>query len=218
MARQREPAGRVTRLWHKDCQFEPNWDFSTQFENETLPGHEFRARQRPISRLAGLPSVEIRRHQHAAERAGSNYTRAGLCAAAESRRSPGASGTGRRPICSSFLVLRRREKPLPVLLTLHLVDYIRSDTQIFRTALAALSINLDLIRDRLPLGQPGQTGALNSAYVHKNILAAVIGLDETKSLGRIEPLHNTRRHVHLRVKQYDRVNQAGPFPQDRSPC
>lgn len=41
---------RVTNLWHGHCKVETNWDFSAQFENETLPGHVFRARQRSILR------------------------------------------------------------------------------------------------------------------------------------------------------------------------
>jgi hypothetical protein len=31
--------------------------------------------------------------------------------------------------------------------------------------------------------------------VHKRILAAVVGLDKPKTLSRVEPLHNTCRHV-----------------------
>jgi hypothetical protein len=33
--------------------------------------------------------------------------------------------------------------------------------------------------------------------VHKHVLAAVVGLNKSKSLSRIEPLHNTCRHVTL---------------------
>lgn len=46
-ARQREPAGLVSQnLWHGRCTIQADWDFSAQFENETLPGPLFRARQR----------------------------------------------------------------------------------------------------------------------------------------------------------------------------
>jgi hypothetical protein len=46
---------RVTNLWHSHCKPKHNWDFRAQFENETPPGHVFRARQRLISRLVGQP-------------------------------------------------------------------------------------------------------------------------------------------------------------------
>jgi len=39
---------RSHNLWHAHCKISANWDFSAQFENETLPGHVFRARQRSI--------------------------------------------------------------------------------------------------------------------------------------------------------------------------
>ncbi|MHC2398369.1 hypothetical protein ACVMGC_002913 [Bradyrhizobium barranii subsp. barranii] len=47
----------VTDVWHGHCTIQANWDFIAQFENETLPGHVFRARQRSISRLVGQPPI-----------------------------------------------------------------------------------------------------------------------------------------------------------------
>jgi hypothetical protein len=42
-----------------------------------------------------------------------------------------------------------------------------------------------------------QAGSFHGRDVHKHVLAAVVGLNKSKSLSRIEPLHNTCRHVTL---------------------
>ena len=48
----------------------------------------------------------------------------------------------------------------------------------------------------LPSFLPGfEAGSFNGRDVHKYVLAAVVGLNESKSLGRVEPLHSTCRHV-----------------------
>src|ERR1700694_5601049 len=40
-----------------------------------------------------------------------------------------------------------------------------------------------------------QAGLFHGRDVHKHVLAAVVGLNQSKSLSRIEPLHSTGRHV-----------------------
>src|SRR6266478_5462239 len=42
-----------------------------------------------------------------------------------------------------------------------------------------------------------QAGLFHGRDVHKHVLAAVVGLNKSESLSRIEPLHSTCRHVSL---------------------
>src|SRR3982074_891106 len=54
-----------------------------------------------------------------------------------------------------------------------------------------------------PLGtliEVAQAGSFHGRDVHKHVLAAVVGLNKSKSLSRIEPLHNTCRHVTLSLR------------------
>src|SRR6202044_2012102 len=46
----------------------------------------------------------------------------------------------------------------------------------------------------LPLIEITEASALHRRDMHENVLAAVLGLDEAITFGRIEPFHGTRRH------------------------
>ena len=52
----------------------------------------------------------------------------------------------------------------------------------------------DVVADFLPFIKFGQTSALDSADMDKNIWPAAIRLDEAKTLLKIEPLHLAYRH------------------------
>jgi hypothetical protein len=63
--------------------------------------------------------------------------------------------------------------------------------QIFGRGLARLSISNNLVRDPLPLVESLRPCAFDRANVHEDVLAAVIGLDESEALLAIEPLHGS---------------------------
>src|ERR1700761_9386864 len=65
--------------------------------------------------------------------------------------------------------------------------------EIFRAGLAAHLVGLELEVDLLAFRETGKTGPLDRADVHEHILAAVVGLDETKALLAVEPLDCTCR-------------------------
>src|ERR1700730_18246478 len=46
-----------------------------------------------------------------------------------------------------------------------------------------------------------QARSLHGRDVHKHVLAAIVGLNKSKSLSRVEPLHSTCRHVSLSLKE-----------------
>jgi hypothetical protein len=60
-------------------------------------------------------------------------------------------------------------------------------------ARAAICENFEL--DLLAFVERGQTSAFNSADVHKNVRAAVIGLNEAKTFCRVEPFYGTSVHL-----------------------
>ena len=62
------------------------------------------------------------------------------------------------------------------------------DDQIFGGHLAVASRD-QLELDLLAFIETGQAGAFNGTDVHERILGAVLGLDETKTLGRVEPFN-----------------------------
>jgi hypothetical protein len=68
------------------------------------------------------------------------------------------------------------------------------DDEIAGSGLARAAINQDLIGDRLTFGELIDAGALDSADVDENVLAAVVGLDEAIALLRIKPLNFSGRH------------------------
>jgi hypothetical protein len=47
--------------------------------------------------------------------------------------------------------------------------------------------------------QGRQARAFNRGDVDEHVLAAVLGLNETKALGRVEPLNDTVRHLILKT-------------------
>src|SRR3981189_578552 len=70
-----------------------------------------------------------------------------------------------------------------------------ANSQIFRGRFAPV---LHLFVAHLgTLIEAAQAGSFNSRDVHEDILAAVVGLNKSKSLSCVEPLHNTCRHVTL---------------------
>src|SRR5690349_10010767 len=60
--------------------------------------------------------------------------------------------------------------------------------------LAAALIALDLEGDLLALVEGTQARAFDGADVHEHVRAPLVGLDEAKALGGVEPLHSTGRH------------------------
>src|SRR5450631_3416851 len=72
--------------------------------------------------------------------------------------------------------------------------------------LAAPAIGNEIELDLLAFAQHAETGALDRANVHESIAAAIIGLDETKTLLAVEPFHGSRRHGRPFLKHRD----AGP--------
>jgi len=68
-----------------------------------------------------------------------------------------------------------------------------ADSQIFRGRFAPV---LHLFITHLgALIEVAQSGFFDGRDVHKNVFAAVVGLNKPKSLSRVEPLHSTCRHV-----------------------
>src|SRR5690242_9001299 len=67
-------------------------------------------------------------------------------------------------------------------------------TQIVGRRLSGPSIRNDIVRYLLTFIETVHSGALNCAHVHKNVLAAVVGLNEAESLLAIEPFYGSLRH------------------------
>jgi len=65
--------------------------------------------------------------------------------------------------------------------------------QIARRSLALLA-RLDFKFNLVALTQFHEAGPLNFGDVDEHVLRAILGLDETKTLGRVEPLYGTDRH------------------------
>ena len=74
-----------------------------------------------------------------------------------------------------------------------------ADSQIFRGHSAPVFLLFEAHFGTLV--EVAQAGPLHSRDVHKHVLAAVVGLNKSKSLSRIEPLHGTCRHVSLSLKK-----------------
>src|ERR1700681_4994939 len=67
--------------------------------------------------------------------------------------------------------------------------------KIFRAGLAAHAVDLGFIRKLLAFIERAHAGALDGADVHEHVVAAVVGLNEAKTLGRVEPLNCSGRHL-----------------------
>src|SRR5664280_3720177 len=67
-----------------------------------------------------------------------------------------------------------------------------SNLEVFGRSLAA--IGNFFVFDCLPFVQGGKASFLDRRNMNKNVLATAGGLDESKTLGRVEPLHSTFSH------------------------
>ena len=76
--------------------------------------------------------------------------------------------------------------------------YLASGPEIVGRRLARTAIGDDFVRDLLAFAQRSQTSTFNGADVNEHVLAAVLGLNETKALGRVEPLNDTVCHLILK--------------------
>src|SRR4029079_18768279 len=81
---------------------------------------------------------------------------------------------------------------------------IRAESVLWRSALPALNLevlsrglaaigNL-FVFDRLSFVERGKASFLDRRNMNENVLAATRRLDETETLGRVEPLHSTFSH------------------------
>ena len=70
-----------------------------------------------------------------------------------------------------------------------------SGLQLTGRHLAAALIALQLEAQLLAFVQATEAGALDRRNVHEHVRAAVIRLDETETLGSIEPFDCTSRHI-----------------------
>jgi hypothetical protein len=66
--------------------------------------------------------------------------------------------------------------------------------------LASAAVLLDLIVDLLAVNEGLKARSFDSGNVHENILPAIVGLDKSKSLGAVEPLHGSSRHMLIPCK------------------
>src|SRR5262249_55923835 len=66
--------------------------------------------------------------------------------------------------------------------------------QIFGGRLAGAAVCDDIETDSLPLIEGAHAGAFNRADMNEDIIAAIGGLNEAKTLLAVEPLHNSRIH------------------------
>src|SRR6266853_6654715 len=77
--------------------------------------------------------------------------------------------------------------------------------EVYRRGLALLAA-LELVVELLAFPQIAHSRALDGGDMDKNILGAVIGLNETIALLRIKPLNRTRSHSSLPLKiSYNRL-------------
>src|ERR1700682_6118529 len=67
--------------------------------------------------------------------------------------------------------------------------------EVFRAGLATLAIDLRFERKLLAFIERAHAGALDGADMHEHVVAAVVGLNEAKTLGRVEPLNCSGRHL-----------------------
>src|SRR5207249_2501326 len=67
--------------------------------------------------------------------------------------------------------------------------------EIARRGLASAAILLDLIVDLLAVSEGREARAFDSGNVDENILSAIVRLNKSESLGAVEPLHRSGRHM-----------------------
>src|ERR1700682_4093380 len=86
-----------------------------------------------------------------------------------------------------------------------------ADSKIFRGRFAPV-LHL-LIAHLGTLIEVAQAGLFHGRDVYKHVFAAVIGLNKSKSLSRVEPLHNTSRHCpHSLLNQWQQLRSSRHFP------
>src|SRR5439155_18079769 len=85
-------------------------------------------------------------------------------------------------------------------------ESLSANPQIFRGPFA--SVVHFFIAHLGTLIEVAQAGSFNGRDVHKHVLAAIVGLNKSISLSRIEPLHNTSRHVSLLLGKSNRCSRA----------
>jgi hypothetical protein len=91
---------------------------------------------------------------------------------------------------------------------------ISADPEIFRRFFAAVRDHL--VAHLRALVEAAQASLLDSRDVHEDILAAVVRLNETKALGRVEPFHSTCRHVRTPcLSKCDSLNPPDSRPQEK---
>src|SRR6266852_9900818 len=73
-----------------------------------------------------------------------------------------------------------------------LIARLASNLEVFGRGLAAIG-NL-FVFDRLSFVERGKTSFLDRRNMNENVFAATGGLDKSKTLGRVEPLHSTFSH------------------------
>jgi hypothetical protein len=73
-------------------------------------------------------------------------------------------------------------------------------SQIFSAELASPAIRENIVADLLAFCEAAHTGALHCGSVNENVLSAIIGLNEAKAFGSVEPLYSSRRHGILSQK------------------
>jgi hypothetical protein len=69
------------------------------------------------------------------------------------------------------------------------------DAKVLGAGLAAHRVLLRFERDLLTFVERAQTRTFDGADVDENVGAAIIGLNEAKTLGRVEPLNCSGSHV-----------------------
>jgi hypothetical protein len=80
--------------------------------------------------------------------------------------------------------------------------------------LAGAAVLLNLILHLLAVSEGRKTRAFNGGDVDENILTAIVGLNESKALGAVEPLHGTSRHMRIPCNvcnAFDPTEKAGPI-------
>src|SRR5713226_8712588 len=85
------------------------------------------------------------------------------------------------------------EAPLPdCIRECAVTDRLASNLEVLGRGLA--TIGDFFVFDRLSFVERGKASFLDRRNMNKNVLAATRGLNESKTLGRVEPLHSTRSH------------------------
>lgn len=66
--------------------------------------------------------------------------------------------------------------------------------KILSGALVGATVLNDVVTDLLPVHERAHAGALNGRNMNENVHTAIVGLNEAKAFGRVEPLHGASVH------------------------